>query len=211
VRAPAPQPRPGCCRRGRTRGPGRAADGAPARGAGAGPGSERSAQVAAREAGASAPAGLESLTSSAGSGRAHRASPPCAAPRPARTQARCALRRRPPPRTPPVGRAAATRFGAARNSRSRARHARQVFKCGRRAATSSPLASPSASADTSGASLAHSIPPSIPASRIASARRPSVRQRLTFVYRRVDPATSHGPNRLRVRLVVSISEGRRAI
>ena len=52
--------------------------------------------------------------------------------------------------------------------------------CGRSAARSSALASPSASADSSGAKRAHSIPPSMPASRTASARRPSVRQRLTF-------------------------------
>jgi hypothetical protein len=83
--------------------------------------------------------------------------------------------------------------------------------CGCNSATSSAPASPSARTASNGASLAHSIPPSIPASHIASSRRPSVRQRLTFVYRRVDPATSHGSNRLRVRLAVSISEGRRAI
>jgi hypothetical protein len=52
---------------------------------------------------------------------------------------------------------------------------------GRSAARSRALASPSASADSRGASFAHSIPPRMPATRTASAWRPSVRQRFTFV------------------------------
>ena len=79
------------------------------------------------------------------------------------------------------GSSAATRAGASRNSRSRARHDKQVLMCGRSIAKSSGRASPSASADSNGAKRAHSIPPSIPATRTDRARRPSVRQRLTFV------------------------------
>jgi hypothetical protein len=73
------------------------------------------------------------------------------------------------------GSSAATRFGAARNSRSRARHARQLRRCGRRARRSSAEASPSASAESCGASRSHSAPDSIPARPLKNAFRPSVR------------------------------------